>query len=234
MHWLAKRSGLEIHRRGPSELGLHLRQLFQQQGVDHALDVGANVGQYVAFLRSEVGFSGEIDSFEPVPECFTELSRRHESDQHWRGHAVALGSRDEVLELNVAHATDLSSFHQRTDDADAVFGDHIGTTRTVPMTVKALDGIVQEIVRPDARLFLKVDTQGHDAHVLKGAEQVLDRCVGLHLELSFGRLYQDAPLADDVIRDLRDRGFAPTCITVISRLADRLRIAEAECVFIRG
>lgn len=56
--------------------------------------------------------------------------------------------------------------------------------------------------------FLKVDTQGEDLHVLKGATEVLDDFIfGVNVEVEFTSIYKDQPLFPDVDIFLRDHGF---------------------------
>jgi hypothetical protein len=65
--------------------------------IDHfsitgVLDIGANRGQYRDFLRKEVGFSGQIYSFEPDPDLSNLLMKRARSeDASWKIFPVALG-----------------------------------------------------------------------------------------------------------------------------------------------
>ncbi len=54
---------------------------------------------------------------------------------------------------------------------------------------------------------IKLDTQGSELQVLKGAEKALKGCIFLIVEVEFNALYECQPLFCDVDRFLRDRGF---------------------------
>jgi FkbM family methyltransferase len=55
--------------------------------------------------------------------------------------------------------------------------------------------------------FLKVDTEGADLDVLRGAGRVIDSLLGLQVEVSFQRRHLGAPFFADIDVFLRDRGF---------------------------
>lgn len=55
--------------------------------------------------------------------------------------------------------------------------------------------------------FLKIDVQGGELDVLRGASTVLERAVVVHSEVEFCPVYKDQPLFSDVDLFLRARGF---------------------------
>ena len=61
-----------------------------------------------------------------------------------------------------------------------------------------------EIERP---CLLKIDVQGYELGVLKGAGSCLDHVDVVYVEASFVELYQGQPLADEVIDTLESLGF---------------------------
>jgi FkbM family methyltransferase len=54
---------------------------------------------------------------------------------------------------------------------------------------------------------IKLDTQGSELHILKGAEKVLRHCLFVLSEVEFNPLYLGQPLFCDLDRFLRDHGF---------------------------
>jgi hypothetical protein len=59
----------------------------------------------------------------------------------------------------------------------------------------------------DGDFFVKLDTQGYELHVLRGAEHVMDRIAGLMLEASLVPLYDGQPLLAEVIAFLERWNF---------------------------
>ena len=54
---------------------------------------------------------------------------------------------------------------------------------------------------------LKLDTQGSELDILRGAERRLAECLFVNVEVEFNALYKGQPLFCDVDRHLRERGF---------------------------
>jgi hypothetical protein len=56
---------------------------------------------------------------------------------------------------------------------------------------------------------LKIDTQGFELAVLRGAERSLEHCPLVELELSWVELYSGQPLFDEVHAWMKDHGYRP-------------------------
>src|SRR5437764_15402991 len=69
-----------------------LAGLFAAQRTSCVIDVGAHRGEYGRLLR-DLGYEGEIISFEPVAANFKILERKSASDPRWQVHRLALGDR---------------------------------------------------------------------------------------------------------------------------------------------
>ena len=56
-------------------------------------------------------------------------------------------------------------------------------------------------------IFLKLDTQGYEEQVLKGAEGILSRVVAIQMEISLVPLYQEAPTLIHVVSAMGELGY---------------------------
>lgn len=75
----------------------------------------------------------------------------------------------------------------------------------IPIVTNKLDDVLAtNRIAPD---FLKIDTQGAELKILKGADSLLGSILGLELEVEFVQLYKDQPLFADVDRYVRSHGF---------------------------
>jgi hypothetical protein len=77
--------------------------------INCVLDVEAHYGEYRSVLR-QVGFRGQILSFEPVKDSFNTLRKRAASDSKWRGFPWALGESDGSATINKYQMDTLNSF----------------------------------------------------------------------------------------------------------------------------
>src|SRR6476619_3449077 len=102
--------GLHVGRYPPVDsLAYHLKTVLRELEIDCVLDVGAHEGEFAGFLR-DLGYAGEIISFEPVATSFAVLATARASDKHWRGHNIALGAEDSELEINIYAGSVFNSF----------------------------------------------------------------------------------------------------------------------------
>ena len=62
-----------------------------------------------------------------------------------------------------------------------------------PVHIQRLDDLAGPLLPPEAKLMLKVDTQGYEEEVLAGAMLTLKKVSAMQLELSVVPLYHGAP-----------------------------------------
>jgi len=80
--------------------------------------------------------------------------------------------------------------------------------RTERITCRTLDSVIQELHHPFPYHFLKIDAQGAEYEVLRGADILLrESCVGLHLELFVLPLYKGIKLLPEVMQYLESLEF---------------------------
>lgn len=225
---LARRLGYELRQYTPLRSLAAAREGLLE-GIDVVVDVGANAGQYGEGLR-ELGFRGRIVSLEPVPEAFAELERRATADAAWEVVHLAAADSDGELTLNVTSDSRSSSVLRRNER----FADKPGWApkETVAVAARRLDGIVDELLRPGERAYLKLDVQGYERHVLDGAGAALRRFEAIELELSVRPLYEGQPSLGEMLPLLAERGFRPVCMEPILLDDDGL-LMELDGLFAR-
>jgi len=73
--------------------------------------------------------------------------------------------------------------------------------------VYTLDSIADKFIVDNNITFLKIDTQGFEEKVLKGAETTLKRVKGVQLELSLVKLFEGQKLYLELIEMMKSFGF---------------------------
>ncbi|MBL0899485.1 MAG: FkbM family methyltransferase [Reyranella sp.] len=215
------------------DFALHLRELLARLDIDCVLDVGANVGQYHDFLRDRVLYEGKIVSFEPVARHVEVLRERAREDPDWHIEGCALGARDEQMEINVMVSDQFSSFlepdHRRVGEYSELNVPKAKETVTV-RTLDVVMPVLQERLGFE-RPYLKLDTQGFDIEVLRGAGDSLPAVRALQTEASVLGIYKGMPGYIDTLRHLDGLGFDITGMYTVSR-DTALRLVEFDCVMI--
>jgi FkbM family methyltransferase len=228
--------GLHVGRFPPVDsLAYHLREVLRELRIDCVLDVGAHDGEFAGFLR-ELGYQGQIVSFEPARESFTTLSRARAGDAAWRGENLALGAEDGELDLNIYRGSVFNSFLKPGDDRPELFRADTELVRVDKVPVRRLEAILDGILaaRPAARIFLKMDTQGYDLQVVRGAGARLDSILGLQTELAVRATYAGMPTWTEALTELGGRGFHLSGLFPVARDSDQLRLIELDCVMVRA
>ncbi|MBA2293726.1 MAG: FkbM family methyltransferase [Actinobacteria bacterium] len=221
-----------VRHRDIHSLGQHLQVLFAQREIDSIVDVGAFRGDYGSFVR-RLGYHGPIASFEPAAASYAELARNCAGDDSWSAYRLALGSRNEVRELNVTNSGDFSSFLERTPYSAEMFGDHGRVEARETVEVRRLDEIFDDCVSTDAcRVLLKVDTQGWDLEAIEGAHGCLPRVVALQFEVSVNPIYHGVPDYLDALREVAELGFVLSDLVPVVR-DKRHHVVEFDCVMVR-
>jgi FkbM family methyltransferase len=182
-----------------------LMQLMRTYETGLVLDVGANCGQYALDLRAN-GYGGRIVSFEPLESAFGELSRYAANDPDWETMRVALGAASGKNIINVAgNSTSSSLLGMLPAHEDAApASKYVGAQE---IEVVTLDQVLPRFGAWKGTIWLKIDTQGYEAEVLKGALGSLGRIGSIQLEMSLVPLYDGSETFEVMLKWMMERGF---------------------------
>lgn len=192
----------------------YLRRLFADLHIDCVLDVGANRGQYRDFLRQHCGYRGRIVSFEPIPELYRVLCARALHDEAWVVHPHALGARRSREKFKIMASSEFSSLLAPTQASVTGFEQMNRVVQEIDVDVLTLDECFSDLTAGAdlSGVFLKLDTQGCDLEVMRGASGSLTRIAALSTEASVMPLYVGMPDLAETIAFLQRAGFVPSGI----------------------
>lgn len=207
------------------------QRLLEWTSVSLLIDVGANTGQYATRVR-EAGYCGRIISFEPLPGAFQALALAASGDELWTCFELALSDTEGDAVLNRSGnplASSLLPMKQLHVDEDPG-SQYVGQER---ITTRRLDSILPQLAGHRANVHLKMDVQGYELHVLRGAEYLLPSISLIEAELSVASLYEGAPSYEDVLSYLAARDF--TLVGVGESFEDSVtgRLLQFDAIFAR-
>lgn len=163
------------------------------------VDVGAHAGSWTEMALDVFPDAGVL-MIEPQPEMRETLEAYCTRDPRVRRVEVAAGARDEVRYQTIWPDLQGSSFLPRPSS------ERIASGEQRPVRLRPLDDLLAEDGRgiPD---LVKLDVQGYELEVLKGARSVLGRTELLILETSLFAFLDDIPILREVIGFMGDHGY---------------------------
>jgi FkbM family methyltransferase len=165
------------------------------QGGELCLDVGANRGVYTYRLAQ---LCHRVIAFEPQPDCIEVISAW--SPPHVEVQQVALSDRNGVLPFYVPIE------HGRLVTTRASVNRPEGLYREIEVPIRRLDDYGFADVR-----FIKIDVEGHELAVLRGAERTLTTCLpNLLVEVDYRN--HEPSAWQTLLNLLRGYGYAPHCV----------------------
>ena len=198
--------------------------------IDLVLDVGANTGQFGEEIRA-AGYHGELHSFEPVEKTYGRLETASQNDHKWFTYQLALGAVRATQTINVMAASDLSSFNTPSQFGKNRFKDFQSATQE-SVQVDTIDHFIESNNLQSRKILLKMDTQGHDLEVLKGAACSLKYIHVIQSEISFQPLYEEMPYYLESLKTIENCGYSVAALNPVAKSED-LSIIEMDCLFIR-
>lgn len=193
--------------------GFHGKDCFEDQAdilqgkADIVFDVGANHGDTVQQYLKLFG-RARIHGFEPFPDAFEDFRRRFADQPRVIPHQTALADRVGRVDFHSFDNDATNSLFPFARDADRFVEGAMGTKEVLSVACTTVDDFCrgEGIDRIDV---LKLDVQGAELRVLRGAERVLSRRrIGLvFLEVNFVPVYEGQAEFHEIARFLQLRGY---------------------------
>ena len=164
-------------------------------------DVGANYGQTIDEF-TEVFQNNTIHSFEPSPAVFEFLKKKTSTAKNIHIWNYGIGSSPKYLTLNENTNQNMSSFLKMGSDGWGLI------ERKTSVPVITIDQFCEEnkIEKIDV---LKIDTQGFELEVFKGAKRCMNenRIGLLYFEVTFIDMYKGLPTFGELYDFAINNGF---------------------------
>lgn len=198
------------------------RNLEQLAGVRTIIDVGVADGTpdlYRTLQPEHVVFIEPVTLFAPQVEA---LRRQFRSSQYLQ---IGLSDRDEQTFINYREdAPVLTSLLHSSPLRDT------GEERIVrlPVQLRRLDAIFAQLEGTDRPTLLKIDTEGYELQILRGAVESLRKIQYVMLELSVIERFQDSYSCQELVGFLQQQGFLlHTCLSASVDTQGYCRVVDA-------
>lgn len=156
------------------------------------LDVGSNYGYFSAYVATRPGYRGHIHAFEPIPQSFHGLREIIESlhcDDQVTCHQMAVSDQLGTKKMEVGADPGLAKISEDNSE------------NAVSVKTTTLDSL--NFGRAD---FIKIDVEGHEAAVLRGANGLIKRQKP-YIFLESWSFPEDPDKVFEALRFLMDHGY---------------------------
>jgi len=102
------------------------------------------------------------------------------------------------------------------------------------VSICSLDESVMPQLSPDDKLWLKIDTQGYEAEVLKGAQKLAANILALECELSLIPLYEGQMLIDQMLALIYAMGFRMVGVAPVFLEPETSYMLQVDGIFLKG
>ena len=103
---------------------------------------------------------------------------------------------------------------------------------TIVVSKRTLDSLLQP-GSPPSGIFMKIDVQGAELRALQGAKETLKACEFVLLELSVRPIYENTPLADEIIKFMSNNKFSIFDICSYAQRPKDSNLCQIDVLFVR-
>lgn len=213
--WLKRRVGvpqIEFALKRLAHLGFQPELIF---------DVGAYQGDFARMCR-DVWCKAEIACFEVQPEPLHRLETAFAGDARVRAWPYLLGAAEqEQVALHLAETGSSVLEEQVYKDFPIAY-----------FSMRTVDDIAAREYSQRAPELLKMDVQGYELEVLRGAEDLLSDVRVILMEVNLIDIHCGVPLLGEVMRWLGERGFVAYDICGLMRRPLDSALWQADMIFV--
>ena len=180
------------------------------------IDIGAHYGYYALLIGTK--YPGcKIIAFEPVPENF-KILKRNIALNHLKNaelHKIALSDVDGLRKFKIVEASDNCGFYDFPHPS-------VQTLKEIKVKTARLDHFLRKL--PKAPIIIKIDTEGHEPHVLRGMKKLLrnSKDVKLIIEVNPKSLKRGGYTPEELFKKISQLGFDTHVIDNNKRMVHKL------------
>ena len=213
---------------------LHFERLFMiademglKESKGYILDIGGADG-VTAIKLYEHFQNAKVRVFEPIPDNIAVLTKNIHGKDAIELYPVALGSEKKETEMTItARITSSSLLDVNTRDlGNDYMSTQLKPQQKIRIKVDTVDSCMQA---GDTVLLMKLDVQGYELEVLRGAVNTLRSTQLIMAEVQNHELYKGAPMYHDIDAFLHDNGFV--LMDMIPSLREKMKLMEWDAIY---
>jgi FkbM family methyltransferase len=195
------------------------------------LDIGGGIGAS-AILYNKYFPDNHIIVFEPISENYQAIRSRIRDLQNIEVINKGLSNENSFIPINIANRITSSSLLPLSADpaSDAFSEKNLGQSRDEKIEVIRLDDF--PFTNQQDIGIMKIDVQGYEMNVLKGAEQTLAKTKVIVLEANNHEGYTGAPKYYETDTFLRDHNF--TLYDILPSIFEKGKLKEWDMIYLNN
>ena len=226
-----------IHRGKPNLISLDtpypmIAKLLRDLNVKHIVDAGASDGR-VSKRFGSLFPTAQLHMFEPNADYGPALAELHSEQSRYHHYPVVLSNEPGEKTFYVTADPGSSSLYQTNDAMQKAYPVQAAHKDQLNVTATTLDQWATDH-DIDGVQFIKMDIQGGEADMMRGASRLLnDSVAAIYTEVFFQNFYEGGATFSDIDLVLREQGFGLYSIYK-PRHDDRQRLLYADAIFIHA
>ena len=193
-----------------SDSKIHISKILKTYRKPTIIDVGAHVGE-TFFKLIDINKNSSIYSFEPSKNNFKKLEFNTYRNKNIKAYNIGLGHKNEFKYFYENISSPISSFldFDKNNQLKTLWGiNDIKKNKKYKVKIFKFDTWIKDKKIKTIELF-KIDTQGFELNVLKGAKESLNKKIikNIIVEIIFIKVYEKQPKFNEINNLLNDYNY---------------------------
>jgi FkbM family methyltransferase len=170
------------------------------------IDIGASGGLDPMWAQFTSSYKGIL--FEPDPREYVHLKKNNSGNDNLIILNAALSDSNKMVDFHLCKKQMVSSVFEPNFDFLNKFDDaeRFEVEKTIKLNTDTLDSQLNKANVTEVD-FIKLDVQGYELPILKGAVDSLSSTIGIKIEVEFAEMYKGQPLFEEVNTFITGKGF---------------------------